>query len=142
MTTHARHQQTVLLALLATLLLALLLLTPRAAGAESADTGWLDRLTTFVTFEQMHDGNGDFAPYYEQLSRVRAALRAGDHPRVFAAMNRLMDMLEAREGGIAPQAAEAIWNYCEQVTPAAYHDISRHLRGRHRAAADPPLTAG
>lgn len=137
MTTTLSIRRSLWLALtVAAILAASLLLIPRPAASQ--DAAWLDRLTAFVTFEDVHAASGNFGPYYEQLSRVRAALQAGDHPRVFAAMNRLMDMLEAREGGIAPQAAEAIWTFCEQVTPAAFHDINRHLRGRHRAAAGGP----
>ncbi len=122
---------------------AVLLLAPQQAGVERAgveraDEAWIDRLVTFVTVQQLSSVTtpaASFDLYFEQLARVRAAVRAGDHPRAYAAMNRLMDMLEAREGGIAPEAAAAIWDYCYQVTPAAYHDVSRHLRGRHRAGA-------
>ncbi|WP_447974698.1 hypothetical protein [Nitrospira sp. Kam-Ns4a] len=117
---------------------ALLLLAPHQVAVDRADETWIDRLVTFVTVQQLSAGTtpaARFDLYFEQLARVRAAVRAGDHPRAYAAMNRLMDMLEAREGGIAPAAAEAIWDYCYQVTPAAYHDVSRHLRGRHRAEA-------
>ncbi|GMV50822.1 MAG: hypothetical protein AMXMBFR67_23650 [Nitrospira sp.] len=41
-------------------------------------------------------------------------------------MNRFMDMLETREGGIGAKAADAIWDYCYQVTPPALHDVKRH----------------
>ena len=42
-------------------------------------------------------------------------------------MNRLMDMLEHRENGIPPEVADRVFDYCYLVTPAKYHDVSRHL---------------
>lgn len=30
------------------------------------------------------------------------------------------------------EVADAIREYCYQVTPAAYHDVSRHVKGRAR----------
>jgi hypothetical protein len=31
-------------------------------------------------------------------------------------------------GGIRPEVAETIWDYCYQVTPTAFHDEQRHKR--------------
>ena len=42
-------------------------------------------------------------------------------------MNRFMEMLQAREQGIAADVADRLFDYCYLVTPARYHDVSRHL---------------
>lgn len=41
-------------------------------------------------------------------------------------MNRLVDRLESREGGINTKAADAIWESGYQVTPPALHKVKRH----------------
>ncbi len=50
----------------------------------------------------------------------------GDWKGTYLAMNRFMDMLEAREGAISAKAADAIWDFCYEVTPPALHDVKRH----------------
>lgn len=102
------------------------------------DDTWVDHLRAFVlhekTLEQaaaVHPDDkpaGTFEPYLGQLELVRNLFRSGNQHRTYVAMNRFMDMLEAREGGISNDVAEAIWDYCYRVTPARYHDVSRHLR--------------
>lgn len=42
-------------------------------------------------------------------------------------MNRLMDMLENRENGIPEATADWLFDFCYIVTPAKYHDVSRHI---------------
>ena len=41
-------------------------------------------------------------------------------------MNRPLDMLEAREGAMSANAADAIWDFCYEVTPPALPDVKRH----------------
>ena len=67
-----------------------------------------------------------FDPYWGQLNLVRNLYERGDHHGTYGAMNRFMDMLEARVNGISALTADAIWNYCYQVTPPAFHDAQRH----------------
>lgn len=57
---------------------------------------------------------------------MRGSYENGNRERTYAAMNRFMDMLESREGGISAKAADAIWDYCYQVAPPALHDVKRH----------------
>lgn len=38
-----------------------------------------------------------------------------------------MDMLEQRENGIPEASADWLFDYCYAVTPARYHDVSRHI---------------
>ena len=58
---------------------------------------------------------------------VRAHLINGESEAVYRAMNRFMEMLQAREEGISDEAADRLFDYCYLVTPARYHDVSRHL---------------
>jgi hypothetical protein len=92
--------------------------------------GWLEQLTGFAMVHQGRaQSNGEtagFDLYLEQLGVVRRFYEAGDFEQTFAAMNRFMDMLEARTGGISSEAADAIWDYCYQVTPPSLHDVKRH----------------
>ncbi|GAB1721292.1 MAG: hypothetical protein GDA65_01095 [Nitrospira sp. CR1.1] len=99
----------------------------RVAGAGEHD--WLDAMMQAVLVEQAkEEGEGDrFTPYVVQLSTVRTHLRNGEGEAVYQTMNRFMEMLQAREAGISQEAADRLFDYCYVVTPARYHDVSRHL---------------
>lgn len=92
--------------------------------------GWLDQLTGFILVQQgtaqARTEPGSFDPYLGQVALVRSLYDRHEMDRSYHAMNRLMDMLENREGGISAGAADAIWDYCYQVTPPALHDVKRH----------------
>lgn len=118
-------------ALMGGLTVATLLLTPLEGDATKATAdGWIDQLTGFVVVERgLADITGEggmFDPYWGQLHLVRSLYERGDRKATYVAMNRFMDMLEARANGISAQAADAIWDYCYQVTPPAFHDVKRH----------------
>jgi hypothetical protein len=49
---------------------------------------------------------------------VRAHLLNGESEAVYRAMNRFMEMLQARESGISAEAADRLFDYCYVVTPA------------------------
>jgi hypothetical protein len=97
------------------------------AGAGEQD--WLDAMVQAVLTEQAkEEGAGDrFTPYVAQLATVRAHLLNGENEAVYQTMNRFMEMLQAREQGIGAEAADRLFDYCYVVTPARYHDVSRHL---------------
>ncbi|RJQ42463.1 MAG: hypothetical protein C4534_10295 [Gaiellales bacterium] len=91
---------------------------------------WIDALTNAVMIERRGGGGHPgvrFEPYIEQLQIVRAQFRRGDEAATYAAMNRLMDMLETRENGIPAATADWLFDFCYVVTPARYHDVSRHI---------------
>ncbi len=96
--------------------------------AEAGQPKWIDQLTLFVMAQKEIARAGSFDPYFAQLAQVRRVENIGDHHGTYVAMNRFMDMLEAREGGISSAVAEAIWDFCYRVTPRGYHDVSRHLK--------------
>lgn len=128
------------------LLILLVLALPIGVNHEDAgDEAWIDQLNGFVMLQQSiaragtthrQEPTGTFDPYLGQLQLVRQLFRSGDQHDTYGAMNRLMDMLEAREGGIGGEAADAIWDYCYRVTPAVYHDVSRHVKARDRASLE------
>lgn len=106
-------------------------LVPWAAIAMyTGSEGWVDQLTGFVVVQQglakTRGEPGSFDPYVGQIALVRSLYDRGDWKGSYMAMNRLMDMLEARENGISANAADAIWDYCYEVTPPALHDVKRH----------------
>jgi hypothetical protein len=109
-----------------------ILLAPMSSTAWAAPPrdGWLEQLTGFVVVQQSAAlVNGEaarFDRYLDQLTLVRRSYETGDRATTYAAMNRFMDMLEARDGGINDATADAIWDYCYQVTPPALHDVKRH----------------
>jgi hypothetical protein len=98
-------------------------------SAPPAQNDWLDAMMEAVLVEQAREGPfwGSFVPYVAQLEVVREHLRNDDTAAVYRAMNRLMDMLEQRENGIPSEVADRLFDYCYLVTPAQYHDVSRHL---------------
>lgn len=113
-------------------LVAAILLLPMSgeSGSVVPRDGWLEELTGFVVAQQgaalVNGESTRFEIYLDQLHVVRRAYENGDQERTYAAMNRFMDMLESRDGGISAKVADAIWDYCYQVTPPALHDVKRH----------------
>ncbi len=124
-------KRTVSLRVLGAALLGGLLLSLVSVQAEANLERWVDKLHGFLLIQKGIEREGNFDLYIEQLAVMRAALSAeasqGELRATYAAMNRFMDMLEAREGGISPEAAKAIWNFCFQVAP-----IALHYEGRYR----------
>lgn len=106
----------------------LLYLPPKAGGETPLPERWIDKLTGFVLIQRAIEQKGSFDPYLGQLLLVRHTLRNNDLRGTYVAINRFMDMLEIREGGIRSDVAEAIWNLCYLVTPIAFHNQKRHQR--------------
>ncbi|MCS6289061.1 MAG: hypothetical protein H8K10_08815 [Nitrospira sp.] len=117
----------------ATVLLMLTGLTVVALGGTvrvpASEDDWLVAMMQAVLVEQANEGPlwGTFAPYIAQLEIVRGHLLNEDTAAVYGAMNRLMDMLEQRENEIPSEVADRLFDYCYLVTPAKYHDVSRHI---------------
>mgnify|MGYP000432130191 CR=1 FL=1 len=111
------------------IVLATLFLSGSAPVVGAGEQDWLDTMVQAVLAEQVQDGSeeGALSPYVAQLATVRTHLLNGESEAVYRTMNRFMDMLQAREGGISAEAADRLFDYCYVVTPARYHDVSRHL---------------
>ncbi len=92
--------------------------------------GWEEQLTGFVIVQEgMASAKGEagsFDPYVGQVTLVRSVYDRGDWKATYMAMNRFMDMLESRDGDISATAADAMWDFCYEVTPPALHDVKRH----------------
>lgn len=92
--------------------------------------GWEQQLTGFVIVQEgmasAKSEPGSFDPYLGQVALVRSLYDRGDWKGTYLAMNRFMDMLEGREGDITATAADAMWDFCYEVTPPALHDVKRH----------------
>ena len=107
----------------------ILLLAGGWSTAAAIEQDWLDAMVQAVLVEQAKKGTSGtlFAPYLGQLTMVRGHLISGESEAVYRAMNRFMEMLQTREQGISAEAADRLFDYCYLVTPAQYHDVSRHL---------------
>lgn len=92
--------------------------------------GWAEQLMGFVVVQEGIAGTrkepGVYGAYVGQIVLVRNLYDRGDWRGAYVAMNRFMDMLEVRDGGITERAAEATWDYCYVATPPALHDVRRH----------------
>ena len=108
--------------------------------AAAIEQDWLDAMVQAVLVEQAKKGTSGtlFAPYLGQLTMVRGHLISGESEAVYRAMNRFMEMLQTREQGISAEAADRLFDYCYLVTPAQYHDVSRHLNRLSRQQVGPP----
>lgn len=98
--------------------------------AQKTEDDWLDALTNAVLIERRSGGGHPgvrFEPYLGQLQVVRTQFERGDVVATYRAMNRFMDMLEKRENGIPVATADWLFDFCFVVTPAKYHDVSRHI---------------
>lgn len=101
------------------------LLMPTVVRADSPM--WINDIAAAVTFYEGANPEANFDPYVGQMQVVRALYTQGNQHAVHMAMNGLMGMLEAREGGIPAKAADELYNYCNLVTPVAFHDADRHI---------------
>lgn len=103
--------------------------TPSASSA--GEGAWLDHLAEVVRQHQTlarRSGAGEaYEAYLAHLDEVRESLARGDAAATYRLMNRFMQMLEMRAAGIPDWSAKALFDYCGQVTPPMYHDVSRHL---------------
>jgi len=117
------------------LALVLVLMTIEAKD-EAKGAKWLDEITALVKHHQemakFEGRERAYDPYLEQLVVVRAAYDTGEAAGTYAAMNRFMDMLQGdlKGGGIPTRSAKEIFDFCGKVTPAKYHDASRHSQNQ------------
>jgi hypothetical protein len=91
-----------------------------------ADGLWIDGITHKVLFAAASDTT--IKAYMVQIDRVRSAYRTGDESATRVAMDTLMRMLENRDYGIPAKTANLLFDYCNLVAPARYHDVARHHR--------------
>ncbi len=63
--------------------------------------------------------------YVAQMHEVETAYQKGEVQTTYVSMNRFMDMLKAREGGIPVQPANELFNLCNFLMPPEFHDVTR-----------------
>ncbi|WP_447976652.1 hypothetical protein [Candidatus Nitrospira bockiana] len=105
--------------------------------AGTADTSpvypyWIDDIKGAIAFYRgdayykKEYPNARWDLYLEQMGKVETAYQKGDVHGTYVAMNRFMDMLEARYGEIPAQPANELFNLCNFVAPPEFHDVTRH----------------
>ena len=112
-----RHQGALVVAI------AVLALVPILAYV--SHQAWLDNVAQYVsTQKDLYKGQGNFDLYLSELQRARQAAGQGDWIDTYRTMNRFLEILDAREGGIPEKAARDIREHTYKVQPMAFHDAS------------------
>ena len=110
-----------------TVALALCVFPMGASALTEGEPAWIQTITeetaSIVPKESLQ-------AYLGQLQIVRTALRYGDDRSVVTAMNRFMEMLDQRQQGLAPEAADRLLASCVRIIPARFHDVTRHQKYR------------
>lgn len=100
------------------LLIPALGLTPNTAAAWVAPP-WIDKIALDVMEQKNLTQTGNFDPYFKQLELVTEAAVKGTYEGKRKGMNRFLEMLETKEGGISDQAAHHIFATVVKVVPYA-----------------------
>lgn len=83
-------------------------LAPRDANAWVAPP-WIDKIALVVMEQKTLSTTGNFTPYFQQLEVVSEAAVKGEYNGKRKGMNRFLEMLETKEGGISTDAAHKIF---------------------------------
>ncbi|WP_447987416.1 hypothetical protein [Nitrospira sp. Nam74] len=97
---------------------------PAAPGMLSSGN-WIDKLSEYVLMQQSISKQGDYQQYFAELRTAKDAREKGDWAGQYEALNRFIDKLDSRAGGIADKAARSIREYTYLVEPPGYHDLVR-----------------
>lgn len=98
---------------------------PATAPGRLASGNWVDKITEYVVMQQAVSKEGNYQPYLSDLQTAKDARERGDWAGQYEALNRFIDKLDARAGGIPEKNARAIREYTYLVEPAGYHDLAR-----------------
>ena len=93
-------------------------LMPRDAKAWVAPP-WIDKIALMVMEQKNLSTSGDLAPYFKQLETVSEAAVKGEYNGKRKGMNRFLEMLETKEGGISADAAHKIFATVVKSVPYA-----------------------
>jgi hypothetical protein len=103
-------------------------LTIAATEGVANPEGWVDKITEYVLMQKAVAKEGSYDPYLSELQVAKAARDRGDWAGQYESMNRFIDKLDAREGGISAKSAKDIREYTFQVEPKGLHEQSRDLK--------------
>lgn len=100
--------------LLRRLLLSTLLIIPVLGAIPIAAEAWvappwIDKIQLDLMMQRDLNKTGNFDPYFKQLNVVREAAVKETYAGKRKGMNRFLEMLETREGGISTEAAHHIF---------------------------------
>ena len=95
-----------------------LIMVPAIAEAWVAPH-WIDQITLDVMEQRNLAKTGNFDPYFKQLEVVTEAAVKGAYDGKRKGMNRFLEMLEKKEGGISTEAAHHIFATVVKVVPYA-----------------------
>lgn len=80
---------------------------------------WIDKIALEVMVQKNLEKTGNFDPYFKQLEMVSEAAVKGDYAGKRKGMNRFLEMLENKEGGISTEAAHRIFSTVVKSVPYA-----------------------
>jgi hypothetical protein len=89
---------------------------------------WIDKLTEYVLMQKAVAKEGNYEPYLADLRKAKAARERGDWIGQYDTMNRFIDRLDAREGGISAKSAQDIREYTYLVEPAGLHNLAKDVQ--------------
>ncbi|MEX5219102.1 MAG: hypothetical protein NW701_14835 [Nitrospira sp.] len=106
------------------LLLSLVLIIPVLGAIPIAAEAWLappwiDKIALDLMLQKDLAKTGNFDPYFKQLEVVKEAAVKEEYNGKRKGMNRFLEMLETKEGGITTEAAHHIFATVVKVVPYA-----------------------
>jgi hypothetical protein len=98
------------------LMISVLGAVPIAAEAWFAPQ-WIDKIALDLLLQKDLSKTGNFDPYFKQLEVVKEAAVKEQYDGKRKGMNRFLEMLENKEGGISAEAAHHIFATVVKVVP-------------------------
>ena len=100
-----------------------------AGGIALAQTNWIDELTGSVNFYKSNypstnNEPANWEPYLSELNLMKKAAIRGDRETVRVEMGKWFKMLQDREYGIHPKAADELFRIAVLATPLQDYKIS------------------
>jgi hypothetical protein len=80
---------------------------------------WIDKIALEVMVQKNMAKTGNFDSYFKQLEVVTEVAVKGTYEGKRRGMNRFLEMLETKEGGISAEAAHQIFATVVKVAPYA-----------------------
>lgn len=80
---------------------------------------WIDKIALQIMEQKNLAKEGNFDPYFKQLEVVSEAAVKGTYDGKRKGMNRFLEMLETKEGGISAEAAHKIFAAVVKSVPYA-----------------------
>jgi len=88
-----------------------------ASHAAAYSAPWLDQVIEAVIMEKELAKSGNYDSYLQQLTQVRTATEKGDFIGVRKGLDRFLEMIESKQGGISADAADRIFLVTFKVAP-------------------------